>query len=204
VSVMLGTGVHRYEAVSGWAKLPPGYEFNADVAGVGVDAQDRVYCFNRGTHPMVVLDRDGNFLRSWGEGVFKRAHGVHMAPDDTLWLTDDGDHTVRHCTLDGKVYCVPVNIHSWQWLWLSNKAFEDAGVAVPTNWDEFIARHQKTVDTLVEAQDLRMHFPVGSRSPFSRRSDCGNLLATQNISRFTKQRRSSTRYLRSTQRRPKV
>jgi DNA-binding beta-propeller fold protein YncE len=26
-----------------------------------------------------------------------------MAPDETLWLTDDGDHTVRHCTLDGKV-----------------------------------------------------------------------------------------------------
>jgi DNA-binding beta-propeller fold protein YncE len=52
---------------------------------------------------MCVFDRDGNFLRSWGEGVFKRAHGVHMAPDDTLWLTDDGDHTVRHCTLDGKV-----------------------------------------------------------------------------------------------------
>jgi DNA-binding beta-propeller fold protein YncE len=52
---------------------------------------------------MVVFDRDGNFLRSWGEGVFHRPHGVHMAPDDTLWLTDDGDHTVRHCTLDGKV-----------------------------------------------------------------------------------------------------
>ena len=33
------------------------------------------------------------------------------------------------CTLDGKIYCVPVNIHSWQWLWLSNKAFADAGVA---------------------------------------------------------------------------
>ncbi len=43
------------------------------------------------------------------------------------------------CTLDGKVYCVPINIHSWQWLWLSNKAFEEAGVAVPTNWDEFVA-----------------------------------------------------------------
>lgn len=43
------------------------------------------------------------------------------------------------CTLDGRIYCVPVNIHSWQWLWLSNKAFEDAGVAVPTNWDEFVA-----------------------------------------------------------------
>jgi glucose/mannose transport system substrate-binding protein len=43
------------------------------------------------------------------------------------------------CTLDGKIYCVPVNIHSWQWLWLSNKAFADAGVPVPKNWDEFVA-----------------------------------------------------------------
>ncbi len=43
------------------------------------------------------------------------------------------------CTVDGKIYCAPVNIHSWQWLWLSNKAFEDAGVAVPTNWDEYVA-----------------------------------------------------------------
>ncbi|NRA22086.1 MAG: carbohydrate ABC transporter substrate-binding protein [Oceanospirillaceae bacterium] len=43
------------------------------------------------------------------------------------------------CTLDGKIYCVPVNIHSWQWIWLSHKAYKDAGVAVPTNWDEFVA-----------------------------------------------------------------
>ncbi len=43
------------------------------------------------------------------------------------------------CTLDGEIYCVPVNIHSWQWLWLSNKAFADAGIPVPTNWDEFVA-----------------------------------------------------------------
>jgi glucose/mannose transport system substrate-binding protein len=47
------------------------------------------------------------------------------------------------CTLDGKIYCVPVNIHSWQWLWLSNKAFEEAGVPVPTNWEEFVAAAPK-------------------------------------------------------------
>ena len=82
--VILGTGAFRYEVVDNWAKLPPGQEFNADVAAVGVDKQDRVYAFNRGKHPMVVLDRDGNFLRSWGEGVFHRTHGVHMAPDETL------------------------------------------------------------------------------------------------------------------------
>lgn len=43
------------------------------------------------------------------------------------------------CTYDGRIYCAPVNIHSWQWLWLSHKAFDDAGVPVPTNWDEFVA-----------------------------------------------------------------
>ena len=43
------------------------------------------------------------------------------------------------CTLDGKIYCVPVNIHSQQWLWLSNAAFEKAGVSVPKNWDEYVA-----------------------------------------------------------------
>ncbi len=43
------------------------------------------------------------------------------------------------CTLDGHIYCVPVNIHAWQWLWLSNQAYADAGVPVPTNWTEFVA-----------------------------------------------------------------
>ncbi len=43
------------------------------------------------------------------------------------------------CTVDGKVYCAPVNIHSPEWLWLSNKVYEDIGIPVPTNWDEFVA-----------------------------------------------------------------
>ncbi|MDA7423526.1 ABC transporter substrate-binding protein [Thalassococcus lentus] len=43
------------------------------------------------------------------------------------------------CTVDGRVYCAPVNIHSWQWLWVSHQAFADAGVDVPTNWAEFSA-----------------------------------------------------------------
>jgi DNA-binding beta-propeller fold protein YncE len=100
--VTLGTAEYTYEVVENWAKLPPGWLFR-EVAAVGVDAQDNVYCFNRGEHPMMVFDRAGNFLRSWGEGIFPRAHGVTMAPEDTVFCTDDGDHTVRKCTLDGKV-----------------------------------------------------------------------------------------------------
>ena len=43
------------------------------------------------------------------------------------------------CTVDGRIYCAPVNIHSPEWLWLSNKVYEDAGIPVPTNWNEFVA-----------------------------------------------------------------
>jgi glucose/mannose transport system substrate-binding protein len=43
------------------------------------------------------------------------------------------------CTVDGKIYCAPVNIHSPEWLWLSNKVYEDIGIPVPTNWTEFVA-----------------------------------------------------------------
>jgi len=73
--VTLGTGNYTYEVVENWAKLPDGWGFK-EVAAVGVDANDNVYAFNRGEHPMMVFDRHGNFLRSWGEGVFPRAHGM--------------------------------------------------------------------------------------------------------------------------------
>lgn len=43
------------------------------------------------------------------------------------------------CTLDGRIYCVPVNIHSAQWLWLSHDAYEKAGLEVPADWNEFVA-----------------------------------------------------------------
>lgn len=102
MSVILGEGDYRYRVVEDWAKLPDGWDFR-DVAGVAVDSKDQVYVFNRGVQPMIVFDREGNFLRSWGKDIFHRAHGLHIGPDDALYCTDDGDHTVRKCTAEGKV-----------------------------------------------------------------------------------------------------
>lgn len=47
------------------------------------------------------------------------------------------------CHFDGKIYCVPVNIHDWLWLWLNRHVFEDNGMTVPTNWDEYVADFPK-------------------------------------------------------------
>jgi hypothetical protein len=102
MSAIVGSGDFRYRIADDWAKLPEGWQFG-DVAGVGVDRRDQVYVFHRGEHPLMVFDRAGNFQRSWGERMFRRAHGVHMGPDETIYLTDDGDHTVRKCSLEGKL-----------------------------------------------------------------------------------------------------
>ena len=99
---LVGQGPYKYRVVADWAKLPAGWSFR-DVAAVAVDKRDQVYVFNRGEHPMMVFDRDGNLITAWGEKTFKRAHGLHMGPDGTLYCTDDGDHTVRKCTPEGKV-----------------------------------------------------------------------------------------------------
>ena len=98
----LGTGRFSYRFTEDWAKLPDGWSFR-DAAAVAVDADDNVFVFNRGEHPMTVFDREGNFLRSWGEDLFTRAHGLHIGPDGNLYCTDDGDHTMRVCTPEGKV-----------------------------------------------------------------------------------------------------
>lgn len=47
------------------------------------------------------------------------------------------------CTVDGRIYCVPVNIHSWQWLWISLDAYRKAGVTPPKNWNDFVASAPK-------------------------------------------------------------
>jgi DNA-binding beta-propeller fold protein YncE len=91
-----------YRVLDEWGTLPDGWRY-VEATAVAVDSKDRVYVFNRGEHPVIVFDRDGRFLRSWGEGLFSRAHGITIGPDDSLWLTDDGNHTIRQFTPEGKL-----------------------------------------------------------------------------------------------------
>ena len=95
---MAGTNALRYQVVEGWEQLPKGYE-HRDVAGVAVDAEDRVFLICRGDHPIMVYDHKGKFLSSWGEGQFTyRTHGITIGPDGSVYCTDDGNHTVRKFT----------------------------------------------------------------------------------------------------------
>ena len=103
MSVTLGTGAFTYEALDEWAKLPDGWTLK-ETPGVAVDSQDRVFAFTRGEHPLIVFDREGNFLRSFGEGLFTpRTHGLFIGPDDSVYCVDDGHHTVTQFSPEGKL-----------------------------------------------------------------------------------------------------
>lgn len=91
-----------YEANDHWAQLPLGWSW-PEVAAVAADSQNRVYVFNRGEHPVIVFNRDGEYLTSWGEGLFARPHGILLGPDDSVYCTDDLDHTVRKFTPEGRL-----------------------------------------------------------------------------------------------------
>jgi glucose/arabinose dehydrogenase len=89
--------------VPGWERLPVGYS-HPDVAAAAVDSRGDVYLFCRAEHPVLVYERDGRFLRSWGEGLFStRTHGITIGPDDSVYCVDDAGHSVRRFTRDGRL-----------------------------------------------------------------------------------------------------
>ena len=68
---------------------------------------------------------------------------------------------LESCTVDGKVYCVPVNLHSGQWMWTNRKVYEDAGLVPPTNWAEMIAAAPALKEKGIIPLSLAEGWPVG-------------------------------------------
>ena len=100
-STIYGDGGYRYRTIEGWGfglqgRIPGGY-----VPGVLTDSQDRVFLLVRAPSPVLVYDREGNFLHSWGEGVFKETHGFCIGIDENIFIADRQDHTVRKFSHDG-------------------------------------------------------------------------------------------------------
>ena len=46
---------------------------------------------------------------------------------------------IETCEFEGEFYCVPVNIHSWQWMWINNDVYKQVGLPVPQTFEEFLA-----------------------------------------------------------------
>ncbi len=100
--MVFGQGTHQYTVAENWWTLPEGWEFGW-IPAVAVDSQDRVYVYSRSEHPMVVFDRDGNFIDSWGDDILKDAHGIFIDADDNIYCTERETHVVRKFNTAGEL-----------------------------------------------------------------------------------------------------
>ena len=100
--MIFGQGTHQYTVQENWWTLPEGWEFGW-VPAVAVDSQDRVYVYSRSEHPMVVFDRDGNFIDAWGDDILKDAHGIFIDADDNIYCTERDTHVMRKFTTEGEL-----------------------------------------------------------------------------------------------------
>jgi DNA-binding beta-propeller fold protein YncE len=96
----VGSGEFTYDVLDNWAKTPDGWSIGQ--AEPACDSQDRVYVFNRGDHPLMIFDRDGNFLNEWGREYLTDAHGIFISGEDHVYLPVRESHAIVKCTLDGK------------------------------------------------------------------------------------------------------
>jgi DNA-binding beta-propeller fold protein YncE len=92
--------VPTYKVVAGWPDPSSPIQLG-QVSAVATDASDRVFVFHRGEPPVVVFGRDGKYLRSWGEGLVKKAHGLRIDREQNVWTTDVGHHLVRKFNHEG-------------------------------------------------------------------------------------------------------
>ena len=97
----VGAGKYTYELVEGWGELPQGWTLGQ--TAIVTDSQDRVYLFNRGDHPLIVMDRDGRFLTSWGEGDLPDAHGMYIDASDNLYMPVKNSHVVLKYSSQGEL-----------------------------------------------------------------------------------------------------
>jgi DNA-binding beta-propeller fold protein YncE len=97
---VVGSGRYTYEVNERWAVLPDGWTLGP-VSAVATDSQDRVYAFQRKDPPVLVFDRNGQYLSAWGSQAITDPHGIFI-DHDVVYLTDRDDHVAVKFTLDGK------------------------------------------------------------------------------------------------------
>jgi DNA-binding beta-propeller fold protein YncE len=104
VTAMRAADTGHYRLVENWVQFPPEVAKWGSATGVDVDAHDNVYVFHRDPlMPIIAFDRNGKFLRAWGQGMFKTTHFLRVDRFGNVWVTDRGDMVAYKFNSDGKL-----------------------------------------------------------------------------------------------------
>jgi DNA-binding beta-propeller fold protein YncE len=130
-----------YISVADPFSFPAGMSFNGAPAAVAFDSKAHVWVLTRGNPSLYEFDANGKFIRSFGQGLFTRSHGLRFDPDGNIWATDVGAHTVMKLDLEGKVL-ITIGTKGQRGDWNDTTQFlnEPNDIAIGRNGDVFIAQ----------------------------------------------------------------
>ena len=140
--------------------LPDGLTWGAP-SSVAISSEGHILVFNRGDHPLVEFDRDGKFLRSLGEGLYTRPHGMRLDAQDNIWTTDVNGHTVTKMSPQGQVLLVlGVKGQAGDWNEAANSRLlnEPTDLAIGPTGDIFVVQGHGRADPRVLRFDKRGTF----------------------------------------------
>lgn len=74
------------------------------ISAVAADSKGNIYVLHRPSNgdPVVVIDSKGNFLRSWGKGMFTIPHGIRLDKKGNVWTVDAHTSVIYKFTPEGK------------------------------------------------------------------------------------------------------
>lgn len=145
-SVLVGSGEQTYECFHDWLTPPPDILWG-DTHGVAQDSRGRIYIAHT-VHPnsmkkdaILVFDKKGKFLNSWGSRFEGGAHGLDIRKegrDEFIYHCDTKNRLVVKTTLDGKVLWekgIPVEANVYK----DNAPYIPTNVAFSPNGDFYVA-----------------------------------------------------------------
>lgn len=109
---VIGQGEFKYECIHGWGKLPDNLKWET-THGVTIDDEGLVYIKHQGNNPpgkdavdtIIVFDKDGKFVRSFGKGYYPGGHGIDLRKEggeQFLYLCDIHNRQVVKTNLKGE------------------------------------------------------------------------------------------------------
>jgi DNA-binding beta-propeller fold protein YncE len=103
----LGAGEHTYTWVRDFGTLPGGEPLGNTHGAIAIDSEGRVYVNTDTERAVVVFDRDGRYLRSFGAELAGGLHAMIVVEEqgrgEVLYLVHTGRHEVLKTTLEGEI-----------------------------------------------------------------------------------------------------
>jgi len=121
--------------------FPPGTSLNGAAAAAAFDSKGHLFILTRGNPSLYEFDENGKYIRSFGDGLFTRSHGLRIDKDGNIWATDVNAHTVVKLDPQGKVLLtLGTKGQRGEWNETSQLFYEPNDVIVANNGDVFVAQ----------------------------------------------------------------